>query len=123
MYNTVQSYAHTGTVQKLGGMMAAGIIDFDRIRVGSEYPICLDIESIHGHESGGILAAFYTYEMSDGLKRVELRRREERIALFLFRYEDMDLPEWWQNSELLWSLAGQRALAGINTGNGHGVSD
>lgn len=83
------------------------IRNFDRVRIGSGYPAVLDISPIEGHESYGIAARFYDAVLDEDFQ-VELRRKENDLALFLFRYGDMELPNYWQDSELVWSLASDR---------------
>lgn len=81
------------------------ITNFERIRVGSHYPQVLDIEPIGLSEHGsGIYAAFYAHDTEDGLRRVELRYKDSIYGLFLFRYEDQGLPDWWRDSKVVWSL-------------------
>ena len=75
------------------------IRDFDRVRVGQSYPSCFDIAPIQFHESYGVYATTYTYEN----ERIELRKRDNAVALFTFKSIDLDLPKGWENSELLWS--------------------
>lgn len=81
------------------------ISNFERVRVGSHYPQCFDIEPIGLSEHGsGIYAAFCAYSTEDGLQRAELRYKDNTYGLFLFRYEDQELPEWWRDSEIVWHL-------------------
>ena len=85
------------------------ITSFKRIRVGSHYPQTLDIAPIEAHESDGLYASFFAFPMINrGMRRVELRRKDNSFALFLFRYDDMELPDWWKDSELLWELEGNK---------------
>ena len=79
----------------------ASIIDFDHIRAGNHWPQTLDIEPILGHLSDGIRATFFAYRDQP---RVELRRKDEEYCLFLFRDANAEMPERWQDSELLWQL-------------------
>jgi len=78
------------------------ITNFRHVRVGSGYPAVLDVSPIGSHESEGVYASFPV--VSNGLPRAELRYKEGTYALFVFRYANMDYPEWWKDSELVWSL-------------------
>ena len=81
------------------------ISNFERIRVGSHPPQVLDIEPVGLSEHGsGIFAVFCAHDTENGLKRAELRYKENTYGLFLFRYEDQELPDWWRDSEIAWSL-------------------
>lgn len=81
------------------------ITHFQRVRLGSNYPQTLDVEPIGLSEHGsGIYAAFYVYNTENGLRRAELRYKENTYGLFLFRYKDQELPAWWKDSEVVWSL-------------------
>lgn len=74
------------------------IKDFDRVRVGSEYPYCVDVNKIDYHESMGVYGEVGLFENH----RVEVRKKGNVIAIFTFKYKDMDLPKWWRDSELIW---------------------
>jgi hypothetical protein len=80
------------------------ITNFDKLRVGSHYPQTLDIRPVEGHESYGICATFCAYDVPEGLKRAELRYKDHTYGLFLLRYEDQELPGWWEDSEVVWRL-------------------
>ena len=86
---------------------AMNLANFKRIRIGSRHPMTLDVETIEYHERDGIYAYFYgSPNLFDGsaLERAELRRKNNTYAIFLFRYKDMELPDSWKDSDLLWSL-------------------
>lgn len=78
------------------------ISHFTEIRVGSNFPACFDIKPISDHEKYGVYATIYQDKTIDK-KRIELRRKNNHIALFNFYYNDLPLPEYWQDSELIWS--------------------
>jgi hypothetical protein len=81
------------------------IIDFGHIHVGGEWPTVLDIVPIEGHADLGICAQFFILPRKG--HRVELRCKGIHYALFLFGYQEQELPELWQDSELVWSLGEQ----------------
>ena len=69
------------------------------IRLGDKFLATIDVDVLDGHSSNGVYGTIYTYE-----KRVEIRRQKHCVAMFVFAYEDNKiLPEWWQDSELLWT--------------------
>ena len=80
-------------------MINTEIRDFDRLRVGQTYPCCLDISKISDHESYGV----YAMTSVSSSNRVELRQKAGEVALFTFKYNETELPEWWKDSELIWS--------------------
>ena len=76
------------------------IINFtEGFRVG-EYPACLGIRPLGYTDGAGVYALAYDDSFAH---RIELRRRDDTVALFVFRYDDTDLPEWWTDSEMLWT--------------------
>ncbi len=84
------------------------LTNFKRVRIGSHYPQVFGISPIAGHESDGLYAQFHGFMLLEkGQKRVELRCKDNSYALFLFRYDDMELPDWWKDSEVLWELETQ----------------
>jgi hypothetical protein len=73
----------------------------ERVRIGQEYPACLDVELTEC----GTMATFHHFEgAEDELARAELRHKGGAYALFLFRYDDEVLPEWWMDSKIVWEL-------------------
>ena len=89
------------------------IANFKRIRIGSHYPQTFDVQPIESHESDGIYASFQgfpTFYDGTALERAELRHKNNSYAVFLFRYKDMELPDWWKDSDLLWTLKGNPNL-------------
>lgn len=85
------------------------IKNFDRsIRVGSGFPACFDISRIGSHESYGVFASFFynsrIHLRSEEATRAELRHKGNYYALFVFNRKDMDLPDWWKDSEIVWEL-------------------
>ncbi len=81
----------------------------ERVHVGSSHPGCLTVQPISSHESSGVLASFMNVSLEHGpFMRAELRRKDTQYALFVFHFDDIDLPEWWEDSEIVWSLEQQR---------------
>ena len=73
----------------------------EHLRIGDKYPICFEIDGL----DYGVMAVFHYYK--SGLFEVgkaELRQKESEYALFLFKYDELELPEWWQDSKLIWKL-------------------
>jgi hypothetical protein len=71
----------------------------DNIRIGGEWPMCLDVFAPH---LGCVL--FYGY-MPSGDKNgcgVQLRLRDRELAVIFLQYRDTELPGGWQDSELLY---------------------
>ena len=80
------------------------ITDFNRMRCGSKFPASIDIEPIDGHECHGVLASAFTYAADGSENFVQVRRHNEHqlVALFAFGGPDMEIPEFWIDSTVLW---------------------
>lgn len=76
----------------------AEIRNFHQLRVGGKWPACFDIWPL-GYSDYGLFAQVNTYR----LPRIELRKKEHTVALFVFGYDDLEIPEWWRDAEVLWS--------------------
>jgi len=74
------------------------ITHFDRFRAG-EWPVSIDISRDVAKGNHVLVASAYCYE-----KWVQVRRKEHSLALVIYEYDDDPLPEWWQDSELLWEF-------------------
>ena len=76
-----------------------------RVRIG-KWPVSVDID--HGTSPfNTMMVGAQVFDTVDNgtLARIELRRHNEDrhyISLFLFEFEDGELPEYWEDSELLW---------------------
>lgn len=79
------------------------ITNFQDLRVGRKFPVCLDVYPISNHVDYGIFAV--AYDMFSGKEIIlQLRRSGKRVALFVFQKGFMEkLPETWKNSKLLWT--------------------
>lgn len=76
--------------------------DFEHVRVGSGFPACVDVKRIGAHESYGVMAVAYTYQIGDDENYVQVRRsKDNRIAVLSLKFK-MGLPEGWEDSEILW---------------------
>jgi len=78
-------------------MQITGFSDVN-IRLG-EYPGCVNVETLPGLT--GVMARAYW----QGTPVLQLRQKDIMVALFAFTYDDgpeYNLPEWWQDSEILW---------------------
>lgn len=76
------------------------ISNFDHVRLGSQFPAVFDVSPIYSHECYGVYAVAYQGENTG---KLELRRKGNHVALFNFFDKATPLPEYWTDSELLWS--------------------
>lgn len=87
------------------------------IRMGT-YPYCLNIDpATDDTDFNGVSATFYVSQakgLKEKVRRAELRRRADEYRLFVFRFTDAELPEGWQDSELLWELKDDFSETGKN---------
>ena len=68
------------------------------VRMG-EYPGCVEVETLPGLT--GVMARAFCL----GTPVLQLRKKDIFVALFAFTYDDgpeYNIPEWWQDSEVLW---------------------
>jgi hypothetical protein len=82
--------------------MTTFIESFDPLVLGKNAPALLHIERSPADET--IMASFHNFTESRDNTRAELRKKGNEFALFLFQYSDSELPEWWKDSEVLWSV-------------------
>lgn len=82
------------------------VTNFNRIRINDGWNYA-DIVAYGGHCS----TAFYmtAYEFSGKTRDdnyasrvIQIRKKESQVATFVQMYHDIELPEWWQDSELLY---------------------
>lgn len=80
------------------------ITNFDNASIGSNKFSSLQIFPIHGHEHDGIYATIFDFPADDG-KFLQLRKKGKYYAIFMSEYPDVQIPEYWQDSELILDLA------------------
>jgi hypothetical protein len=68
------------------------------LRVG-EWPAAIDIRRDAEHGNHVMIGSVHCFGA-----RVQVLRKDEEIAIAVYQYDDEPLPEWWQDSELLWEF-------------------
>jgi len=67
------------------------------VRVGDSYPYLFDVDE--KVMEGWISATAYLYIIN----AVQLLRKENQLALFLFEFGDEKIPPiWWRDAEVIW---------------------
>ena len=83
----------------------------DKIRIGKEFPICANVESFDERSGNNMMISFY---IGDGkteycAKHVQMRQKDGQCAIFMSQYgfggDDAEIPQWWQDADVVWSLA------------------
>lgn len=86
--------------------MTTYIESFDPLCLGRNAPCILRVERNSADET--IQASFHNFTTlsSSGTNntRAEFREKENEFALFLFQFSDSELPDWWKDSKLIWSI-------------------
>jgi hypothetical protein len=88
--------------------MTTYITNFDRLVLGRNAPAVLEAERDNIDETISVFFHnFSSYTKNGNVEleqtRAELREKENEYALFLFQYPDSEVPDWWKDSELIWS--------------------
>lgn len=81
------------------------IRDFSgRIRIGHGFPSTIDVEPINGHEVFGVKATCFTYKGIEDRQYVQFRKhnKDEIVGLFAFSHDEVNVPECWENSTVIW---------------------
>jgi hypothetical protein len=74
------------------------ITNFKRLRINDSSNF-IDVESCGGHSSCGVILTAYDFSS----KRIEIRRKERQTAMFVLEYSDIQIPEYWQDAEVIFS--------------------
>jgi hypothetical protein len=74
------------------------ITNFNRIRI-NDTDNFLDIEGFGGHSNYGVMATAYEFAS----KKIEIRRKDRQIAMFLFEFSDLEIPDYWKDAEVIFS--------------------
>lgn len=74
------------------------IKNFDNFRIGGKH-VFADVKAVNTHSEYGFMVEGYKRIT----KRIEVREKEGSIAMFCSRFEKIKLPEWWEDSNILFS--------------------
>ncbi|MEK4263640.1 hypothetical protein BJP48_30305 [Paenibacillus odorifer] len=86
------------------------ITHFDRLRINSDSSVrsvFLDVTAFNQGASSGFMAVAYNIpsfnKESYAKHKTEVRRKENQTGLFVHKYSDAEIPEWWRDAEILYS--------------------
>lgn len=83
----------------------------DKIRIGKEFPICVNIEAFDERSGSNLMVSFYNGNgKTEGCaKHVQMRQKDGQTAIFMSQYgfggDNTEIPRWWQDAEVVWSPA------------------
>ncbi|MCP4417772.1 MAG: hypothetical protein GY805_14200 [Chloroflexi bacterium] len=92
----------------------------DQVRIGREFPICANVESFDERSGDNLMLSFYVGngKTEHCAKHVEMRQKDGQCAVFMSQYgfggDNTQIPEWWQDAEVVWSLANKAINADQN---------
>lgn len=81
---------------------------FDRIRIKSsnQKEVFADIRALEGGCTNGFMVTAHeitSYPSEFARHKIEVRKLDLEIALIVYKYNDLEIPCGWENSELLYS--------------------
>jgi hypothetical protein len=75
------------------------ITNFKRLRINDTENF-VDVQSCGGHHcSEGLVLTAYDFAS----ERIEIRRKDRQTAMFVLKYNDTKIPEYWQDAEVIFS--------------------
>ena len=77
------------------------ITNFERFRINDSETF-VDVKSCGGHAEEGVILTAYDFAN----ERVEIRRKERQTAMFVLKRKDTEIPEYWQDAEIIFSTNG-----------------
>src|SRR5690606_14031104 len=83
------------------------ITNFTNIRLNNSWNYA-DVKSYgHSHCDNAFYMVAYefsgkTTDNKHACRVIQVRRKEYQVATFVQMYDDIELPEWWQDSELVY---------------------
>lgn len=85
------------------------ISHFSKIRLDSEGHgdgVFVDIKAFPDGCSSGFMITGYdipSYKNSFARHKVEVRKKLNQTALFVYKYDDSEIDEWWKDAEILYT--------------------
>ena len=74
------------------------LTNFKRARINSSENF-VDIHSCGGHINDGVVLTAYDFT-SDV---VEIRRKDKETAMFVLRFNDIEIPEYWKDAKVIFT--------------------
>ena len=84
-------------------MKLDGITRGRQIEVG-QFPASAILLCLGYHDADGLGAIFHLAADPKRARKVEVRRKDNQIAVFSHRYTDQDPPGDWKDAKVIWSL-------------------
>ncbi|MFE8701182.1 hypothetical protein ACFYKX_11305 [Cytobacillus sp. FJAT-54145] len=78
------------------------LTNFKRFRINDTHTF-VDVEACGGHSSYGLKLVAYDFAN----ERVEIRRKDKQTAMFVLKYEDTEIPDYWKDAEIIFTTAPQ----------------
>lgn len=85
------------------------LTNFERVRLGSTWPSCVDVIKLGLHEENGVYAETWLHcgivNGESSFSQLRRHNAEKKVALFCFSWSDAEyelLPDSWKNSSVLW---------------------
>ena len=81
------------------------IKNFDSFRIDAGDCCFMDVSKIGKHSNYGFMTTAYLLKSPDKYisQKVEVRKKDNKIALISYKYGDLQLPEYWRDAEILFS--------------------
>ena len=77
------------------------LTESDHISMG-RWPGTVTVSIFSWNDAAGMMVRTHLHE-GEFPRRVELRLKHREVALFTHNFPDVEVPEYWQDSEVLWS--------------------
>ena len=82
--------------------MTTVIESFDTLVLGRKHPAIVQV--IRDNIDETIMVTFHNFTTPGMKTRAEFREKQNEFALFLFQYSDSEVPDWWKDAEVVWSV-------------------
>ncbi|MEK3838690.1 hypothetical protein [Paenibacillus sp. FSL R7-0128] len=85
------------------------ITNFQNFRIETEHSgdgVFADVRPFDSGSSSGFMVTAYnipSFKNSWAKHKVEVRRKENQTALIVYKYNDSEIDEWWNDAEVLYS--------------------
>lgn len=76
----------------------------ETLRIGGCFPTTMDVTMLRAFDTHGVMATVFTHKSGDDQGYSQLRKRDAhpQIGLFVFAYDDAEVPEHWKDSVVIW---------------------
>lgn len=84
---------------KYEGVKILNLTNFESVRINDTVNF-VDVNTVgNNHISTGVMLTAYDFSS----EIVEVRRKDRKTAMFVLKYDDIEIPDYWKDAEVIFT--------------------